>query len=507
MYDLFYSTTAIYRSFLLLLDEAEHCIQTGRTPIFLTCDGSLTQYCFTNTSGCPNVCKLCRWMRKKAFTALSKDVKNITIASLLSEAQIQSIKEMHFDYKCISDISDIHYKKTDIGYAAISHYIVCTRNYSPSITPELRKVIDGFLRTSIYLIEAIDKLVEQFPISKVSLFNGRTFDSRPALRRFVALGVETSVVEVIVRNQSYEKVYFKNSLPHNVSMQGERVLSLWKTAIEKDQQEAIQIAETFFNKRRHGLAAGDRVYTAAQEINRLPAHWDIQEQNIVFFTSSEDEFAAIDKEWDSYKYSSNQIECVKKILTFMLSNEAPCHLYVRLHPNLKGIKYAYHTDFYQLEHTFTNVTVIPPESPISTYALIDSSDKVIVFGSTVGIESVYWHKPVILLGPAYYRNLGGCYIPKDDNELKKMLSHTLTPKDNISALQYGYSIMGDVGKACSYIDVTLFWPDLFLKKIVKNAVTRKKILKTLLPTLNRSIKFFQNVFHSRASRQLHNLSK
>ncbi len=505
MFHLFYSSTAVYRSFLLLLDEAEECIQKGETPIFLTCDGTLTRYCFGNVSGNRNVCRLCRWMRKHSFPALSKDVKNITIASLLTESQIQRIQNMHFEYSCINEIHDIHYNSVDIGYAALSHYIACTRNYSPVITPEFRKVIDEFMRTSVFLTEAIEEVLEQYPILAVSLFNGRTFDSRPVLRKSVSHGIATSVLEIINRKNRLEKITFKNSLPHNVNMQGERILSIWETAVVKDEQQAHQLAETFFINRRSGRDAGDRVYTTDQLNNLLPANWDIHKQNIVFFTSSEDEFASIDNEWDSFKYSETQIECVIKILHLMSRNESHCHLYVRLHPNLKGITFSYHTDFYKLEQKFPNVTVIPPESPISTYALMDNADKVAVFGSTVGIESVYWQKPVILLGPAYYRMLGGCYIPQDDIDLNNLIFDKLAPKNNISALQYGYSIMGDVGTPFTHLDITLFWPDMILKKIIRNERLRTKILKRLIPALNNCIRFIQQASYLRARRSLHKL--
>jgi hypothetical protein len=418
---LIYSSTAIYRSSLILLDEAEQCIRNGETPIFLTCDGSVTQYCFTNVSGNKSVCALCRWMRRKELESLSERPINLTINDVLSEKDIALINEMPFEYKNSTELKSIKYKGVDIGFASFSHYISCTRSLNPVFTKKLRKVIDGFLRTSVFLVDTVERIIEQKNITKILLFNGRTFDTRPVFRLGKMHAINTSVMEIVPFENAFYKVRFDNSLPHSVEMQGNRIRSLWERAITEDKAKAIEIANSFFQKRRIGSPSGDRVYTTDQESGCLPDSWDAKKINITFFISSSDEFASIDEAWDRYKFETSQLSCISKILSMIETIGPEYHLYVRLHPNLKGIKYSYHTDYYKLKENFSNVTVIAPESPVSTYSLIDSSGKVIVFGTTVGIESVYWGKPVILLGPAFYRNLDCCYVPNSDKELDDLL--------------------------------------------------------------------------------------
>ncbi len=41
------------------------------------------------------------------------------------------------------------------------------------------------------------------------------------------------------------------------------------------------------------------MFTQSQEKGKLPNSWDSNRINIVFFTSSEDEFVAIGKDWDN----------------------------------------------------------------------------------------------------------------------------------------------------------------------------------------------------------------
>jgi hypothetical protein len=507
MAQLFYASTAIYRSFLLLLDEAEECLRTGGTPLFLTCDGSLSRYCFANVSGRKSVCRCCRFMRKEGMRALSKPVQYYSIRDLLREEDIRRIQAMRFDYETVSEIYAIRHREVDIGYAALSHYICCTRNYEPTLTPELRHVIDGFLRTAVFLTEAIERFINEHRLESASLFNGRAFDTRPVLRKCVAAGIKTHVFEMIGPGVNVEKVCFPDSLPHNIEMQGRWIEEQWKRAIEHNKQDAIRIGQSFFDKRRSGIRAGDRVYITNQQKDMLPTNWDSAKKNIVFFSSSEDEFVAIDKEWEAGKYAPTQIAGIRKILDLLRDSSDLYHLYLRVHPNLAKVTFAYHTDLYILERDYPNVTVLPPESPVSSYALIDHADKVVVFGSTVGIEAVYWGKPVILMGPAYYQHLGACYIPKDDADLRRLLVSDLAPLSQTAAVKYGYSILGSVGTPFRHFDFSLFWPDLLLRKIVKHDKTRALILKPSLATVHRVTSAIQTLCAKFSARSLRKVSE
>ena len=97
------------------------------------------------------------------------------------------------------------------------------------------------------------------------------------------------------------------------------------------------------------------------------------------------------------------------------------HFYLRVHPNLKDVKYQYHLKLYELFEGVENFTIIEPTSPISTYALIDYCDKVVVFGSTTGPEAVFWGKPTILLSYCVYSLLDICYVPKDLEEFDLLI--------------------------------------------------------------------------------------
>ena len=125
----------------------------------------------------------------------------------------------------------------------------------------------------------------------------------------------------------------------------------------------------------------------------------------------------------------------------MLQNAIPgIKFYLRIHPNLKGVSHKAHMELYNLKK-YQNITVIPPESQVSSYALMDACDKVVTFGSSTGVEASYWGKPSILVGRSFYEMTGACYHMKSREQLVSAINHELAPKDQVGALKYAYFVL------------------------------------------------------------------
>ena len=165
--------------------------------------------------------------------------------------------------------------------------------------------------------------------------------------------------------------------------------------------------------------------------------------NILIFNSSEDEFASLGEEFEGKSLFESQYVGVKHLISEFKDVEG-YHFYLRVHPNLKNVHDKYHTALYDLFEGVSNFTIIPANSPISTYSLIDNCDKVVVFGSTTGPEAVYWGKPTILLSYGAYSYLNICYTPKNTSELRQLiLDKSLPAKDKMGAIKYGYYCWND----------------------------------------------------------------
>ena len=90
----------------------------------------------------------------------------------------------------------------------------------------------------------------------------------------------------------------------------------------------------------------------------------------------------------------------------------------------------------QLKHA--NLKIIMPEERIDSYALMESCEKIVTFGSTIGIEATYWGKPSVLLGACTYDNLDCCYTPKDRFDAVELIISPLKPKPKENCYPYAY---------------------------------------------------------------------
>jgi capsule polysaccharide export protein KpsC/LpsZ len=114
--------------------------------------------------------------------------------------------------------------------------------------------------------------------------------------------------------------------------------------------------------------------------------------------------------------------------------------YLRLHPYVAQGSPQDLRRFMDLRHP--QLSVIAPSSTVNSYDLMLASEKVISFGSTIGIESVYWGKPSILLGRTNYEDLNACYVPKTKEEAISMISDPRLPaKSSVCALPYACYIV------------------------------------------------------------------
>ncbi len=419
----------------IMLHEIDKIIANPDNVVYLlSCDGILRN-CFVNKTTDRSVCNICHFVRDIGAKPYLEHVKMLNIGDYI---QSDKIDYPVFLYENIKDIKKIVYKDCFIGYGALSSYVSYTRNQQPLMDEDFRRYFNDLLMSEIILINAFEKLLVEIKIDEVYLYNGRWADVRPVYDICKRENLKINVIESINNGtSSFDRELYVNSLPHDIYYTNDTINRIWEqstlTLNEKD-----SIASAFFNKRRNAEIVRDvKVYTQNQVKGKIPENWDATKQNIVIFNSSEDEFVALGREFDNFSLFENQEIGIKELLA-TFSDEKEYYFYLRIHPNLSEVTYGYHKRLFDLEKEFKNITVIPGDSPVSTYSLIDNANKVIVFGSTVGAEACYWGKPVILLGSAYYYFQDVAYIPKSVDEIKSLIQSELEPKPKLGASKYGF---------------------------------------------------------------------
>ena len=179
--------------------------------------------------------------------------------------------------------------------------------------------------------------------------------------------------------------------------------------------------------------------------------------NIVFFTSSQDEYAALGGEYDNtiYKDQTDALIKISKFIKSIKIDNKKVVLWIRCHPNLENVFWKYNKSINFLHEPEKNINVIEPNSSISSYMMMRKCEKVITYNSLTGIEAVYWKKPSIVLGRRVYEKLDCVYIPKNhSHNMKLILNKKLKPKKAIGALKFA-SFWVEGGYKISYLSGNL----------------------------------------------------
>ena len=139
---------------------------------------------------------------------------------------------------------------------------------------------------------------------------------------------------------------------------------------------------------------------------------------MVYFSSSGDEIAELELDWSQFIGSQHDAlialaeECRQRLgYTLVIRS----HPHKRMKPKL------------DVEEWLATVAQADPDihidqhSPIDSYELMRQADIVVTYGSTTGVEAAFANKPVIVLGPSAYDQLGCATLARRPEQLGELL--------------------------------------------------------------------------------------
>jgi hypothetical protein len=325
----------------------------------------------------------------------------------------------------------LQFDNFDIGVAALSS-IVTTRGTAYPDLRKLKSYTPKLLKAALARYLWAKRLLKNYKPDIVYIFNGRLTHTRAWLR-----ACENEKIEYVTYDHAYNHNsirLYRNSTPHSISFFEAAAKQHWEFNI--DDKSRIDRAQEFYLNRRTRKDMFTGSFLKSQSHGELPNLIDKSKRWLGFFTSSEDEFRAVGDEWNSKIYDS-QIEALKRIVNSPEFQASSLNLAVRLHPRMAELGVEQWEHYTQLESP--RLHVIKPSDSCDSYALMDISEKVITFSSTMGVEASFWGKPAILLGATFYMNLDACYTPQNHDEVMNyILAENLKPKPREGSLIYGY---------------------------------------------------------------------
>jgi len=324
----------------------------------------------------------------------------------------------------IEEIKLICYDSIKIGMAVASSYISLMGDPFPSIN---KKIIARLFKAAIATYLGTQQLIEKFKPLAVITFNGRFATSKPIIDVCKNNDIRIMYHE---RGANETKYFLDYCSPHSFICHRKNMNLLWQSDAPEDK---VATAKSYFERKISGEGIGWFSFTRNQVKNLIPEQRKLKRWT--YFSSSDDEYAAVEDAIEHPLFES-QFEAIKWLISFVDKIDNT-ELLIRVHPHKKFKSKRLRRWWEDLAGK--NVTVIASDSPIDSYALANSSDLVIVYGSTIGAEAAYLGKPVILLGDAIYRNLGCVYEPSSITELEELLSQdSLSAKPKEATYPFGY---------------------------------------------------------------------
>lgn len=410
----------------------EHLLR-GDTVRVLVCNASFAS-CDLSLERRLTLCVGCVHRRREGLGLLDPGPGRLEQGSVLNltpadRAELAGIRT-HFG--SLEELAAFTFRGFDAGLAVLSSLASSLRNPRPQVDEHARTIRDLLLSACAVYLSTRNWIAQDAP-DLAYVYNGRYSAHRAFFRACQAAGITCATHE---RGATLDKyALFPDVLPHDLAFLERRFRSSWRAAPAED---ARRVGARFFEDRAKGIIYNFRSFTAGQH-DGLPEPWVESSRKVAVFLSSEDEFVAIGPEWANPLYA-DQWAGLFAILRD-LRDEPNLHVYVRCHPYSEFVQDDNFARLREVAAASARVTVIEPASPVSTYRLLLAADRIITFGSTVGIEATYWRKPSILAGMSEYRALGGTYNPSTHAELMDLLrADSLAPKDLEAALMYGYDM-------------------------------------------------------------------
>ncbi len=416
------------------LEIAQRHLDAGDEVEFLGCDGTI-KYCAANPQGKRSKCDRCRLRRAAGLRLLNPPLVEHRLGAYFPVAEYREIEsDIESRVRDVQSAEAFVVDGCDLGAGALSSAI--WRSRDPMLASEraesfLIKYTKGATRSYLAVKKFLsgDRCYE-----RAYVFNGRFGCTRGAFRACQSHpGLETYAHE---RGSSIEKIsFYPNCLPHSREHWHRSALKVWAEANITDRE---QLGRAFYEERRRGVGVSWRSFTAHQQADLLPAGFDSSKVNVVIFNSSEDEFVGLGDEWKNPVYPS-QSNGIEKIVTDALVRYPDRHFYLRMHPNLTNVVNSDVMAVRRLaQRGLPNFTLIEADSKVSSYMLLEVAERVISFGSTMGVEAAYWGKVSIQAGHSYYEGLDATYLVNDHSQLMDLIGASVEPKPQLGALQYGY---------------------------------------------------------------------
>jgi len=404
----------------------EHVLKNDKVYV-LQCKGEL-KTCFLNFNKSKWFCYKCQHRFRHGINLLDNQV-NIIQYPFANPGHYDNIPAV---FENIEQLKAFKIGDVELGICTASSLISALNREHLLDTCQYQEVIENEINNAYYVYLAFKEVLLKIKPDLVYLFNGRFSTVLPAINACEEFHIPYKTHERGGAIGYYS--LFDNTMPHDLDNIYREIIEYGK-AVSEEQYKSE--GKRFFEDRKKRVEHSWESFTKRQQWNNLPEDFDYLKKNYSFYNTSIEEYAAIRYWKKPIRIYDDEIDAICKIVE-SFSHSPQFHFYLRVHPNLAGCNNSQIQRIKAIENKYPNLTVIPAESKVDSYALMEHSEAVITFGSTMGVEACYWGKPSVLLGIALYQDLDCCYIPDSHEQVLNLLNEEkILPKSKNGALLYG----------------------------------------------------------------------
>ncbi len=421
----------------------EHAAK-GDELIYLACDRALP-FCDANANNDPVFCMACEIKRRRGLAMIGFQGRRVALSSLYHAQCSPDSAPLHIlnGIDNFEDLKPLTYDSYDVGETLMG----CVFSTFGTCYPVFEETTDLMRRAAVStltLYAATRTFLRENRPDLTYFFNGRGATSRCFVRACQIEGFSFYSHERGSRIESYS--LWPNTIPHDMQFRATDVVRVWNENPNEAEKRAI--SATYFNNMRKGNNPHTlKNYLSRQKAKVLPAGWLEAQRRIVLFTSTETEFGAV-ANMGFWRLYPNTATAMNHMVEGLKKQGYAGKLLVRMHPNSADEAPNILTRFLYADDPM--VILVPPEDAVDSYELARTAEKVIVFNSTIGIESVRMGRPVITLNSCPYCDLGVTHTPKTYEEAIQLILADLPVPDAAMTDYLGY-YMSCFGHSFKYV--------------------------------------------------------
>ena len=270
-----------------------------------------------------------------------------------------------------------------------------------------RAWVEASIRSYAYVFDQVLELIESTRRTNLTVFNGRFLHDAAAAAAAKSRGIPVLFFDYGGHDTDFDLTIDDT---HNWSALQVRMRKMYNAW---DPEERDVVGSKWFDNRRGHMDKTSALFTEHQTIGRgidVPQGKKV----VVYFSSSGDEIAELDVDWGEYFQGQ---EGALASVAQACRDIGNTYFVVRTHPHKRVKPRQDVIDWHEAVAGASADLHVDEWSDVDSYTLMEQADVVVTFGSTTGVEAAYARRPVIVMGPSAYDELGCAVRVRTQEEL------------------------------------------------------------------------------------------